>query len=296
MRDLVNILVLTAVYGLYASGFTLVFGLFDVLNLAHAAVFAFGAVLTMAAASGLDVALPIAAGLGIAASALVGLVVERVAFRPIRYRSTSVWGRHIGPLITSLGAASILAGMSRIWFGINARHFPSRVLLDDPVALGSVTVRVADLVSIALLIVAFGALQVALARTRWGLEVRAVAQSPQTVPLFGVNVERRIMEVFALAAALGGVAGIVWGLQFNTASPATAVQMDVRGFAIIILGGMGSVPGAIVGAVFLAASEVLSVRFLPPGWQSLIAFLALFVMLLVRPQGILGRRIVPEKV
>lgn len=296
MDDLVNILILTAIYGLYASGFTLVFGLFDVLNLAHAAVFAFGAIFAMYAATAFELSLPLAALAAVGASAIVGLVVERTAFRPLRYRTTSAWGRHIGPLITSLGAASILAGVERLWFGINPRHFPGDALLDQRVQIGGASVSAADIVAIVVLLLAFGGLSLALRRTRWGLEVRGVAESPETMPLFGVNVERRTMEVFALAAALGGVAGVVWGLQFNTASPTTAAQMDIRGFAVIILGGMGSVPGALIGSLFLAASEVLSVRWLPSGWQSLVAFVALFIMLLVRPQGILGRTDAVEKV
>lgn len=292
MKTAIEILVLAAIYGVYASGFTLVFGLFDVLNLAHAAVFAFGAIFTMFLVADHGLPLIPAAVAGIAACAVLGVLIERIAFRPIRYRGSTIWGRHIGPLITSLGVASILAGGERLWFGIDPRYFPSSALPSATLSLGGTTVTVANILAVVFMVLVFGGLWALLRFTRWGLEVRGVAHAPGTMPLFGINVERRIMEVFALAAALGGIAGVVWGLSFNIASPVdTPGQVDIRGFAIIILGGMGSVPGALLGAMFLAASEVLSVQWLPAGWQELIVFVILFLMLLVRPQGILGSRV-----
>lgn len=292
MKTLIEILVLAAIYGVYASGFTLVFGLFDVLNLAHAAVFAFGAIFTMFLVADHGMPLLAAAAVAIVACAVLGVLIERIAFRPIRYRGSTIWGRHIGPLITSLGVASILAGGERLWFGIDPRYFPSTALPSQNFSVSGSTVTVPNIVAVATMILVFGGLSALLRFTRWGLEVRGVAHGPATMPLFGINVERRIMEVFGLAAALGGIAGIVWGLSFNIASPVdTPGQVDIRGFAIIILGGMGSIPGALLGAIFLAASEVLSVQWLSSGWQELIAFAILFLMLLVRPQGILGSRV-----
>ncbi len=289
MADLLNILVLASIYGLYASGFTLVFGLFDILNIAHAAVFAFGAILAMFLVTS-SMPLWLAAPAAIFGATLAGVLIERVAFRPIRYRARTAWGHHTGPLVTSLGAATVLEGLETWWFGIDPRHFPEGTFTDFSFQIVGSRITLIDITSIGLLLLTFGGVWALIKYTRWGLEVRAVADAPQTAPLFGIDVERRIIQVFALASALGGIAGLIWGLAFNMASPATASQVDMRGFAIITLGGMGSVPGALIGALFLASAEVLSVLWLPSSWQSMIGYGTLFLMLLIRPQGILGKK------
>jgi len=291
MADIINILVIASVYGLYASGFTLIFGVLDILNLAHASVFAFGAVFTMYVVHSTGLPLILSAGIGILGSTAVGVIIERIAFRPIRYRAKTVWGRHVGPLMTSLGAATMLTGLQRVWFGIDPRHFPHGTIPNIVFKFLGYRISLVDIVSISLLFLTFGAIWAILKYTRWGMEIRAVAERPETVPLFGIDIERRIIEVFALASALGGFAGLIWGMKFNHASPETAAIVDIRGFAIIILGGLGSIPGAFLGALFIAAAEVLSVRWLPSGWQFVVAFTMFFLMLVIRPQGILGRKL-----
>lgn len=286
MADLLNILVVTAIYGLYASGFTLIFGLFDVLNLAHASVFAFAAAGAMYVASTLETGLLVSAAIAITGAVVLGVLVERVAFRPLRYRDHTAWSGHMGPLITSLGAASILVGLQTKWFGVDPLHFPAT--RTRQINFGDSSYQIADVAAIVLLVAVFVGLQLLIRSTKWGMEVRGVALEPRTMPLLGINVERRIVEAFALAGALGGVAGVLWALKFNTASASSASQVEVRGFAIIIIGGMGSIPGALIGAVILAASEVLSVRFLPSGWQALTVYSALILVLLARPGGVMG--------
>jgi branched-chain amino acid transport system permease protein len=137
-----------------------------------------------------------------------------------------------------------------------------------------------------------GILTLMLNRTRWGVEVRAVAERSETAALFGINAERRFIEIMALAGLMAGMAGIAWSFAFHIASPETGAQLDVKGFALIILGGLGSVPGSLLGALVIAAIEVLGGLWLPPGMQTLIVFAALIALLVVRPQGLLGARLV----
>jgi len=294
MADFFDIATLAAIYAVYASGFTLVFGLFDVLNLAHATVFGFVAVFVLYLASVQHLSFWVVVLIAVVGGGVLGLLVERIAFRTIRYRAGSTWSKHLGPMITSLGAASVLGGVSSLWFGITPLSFPHEQL-SHTFIVGDARITVAEIVTIVMMVLVFGLLMLLLRRTRWGLEIRGVADRPATVGLLGVNVERRTMQVFSLAGMLGGLAAVLWAVQFNTASQDTSSQVDIRGFAIIVLGGMGSVPGAAVGAVFLAAVEVLSVRWLPNGWQSMIAYIALFLVLIVRPQGLLGRELETDR-
>jgi len=287
--DVVNILVLTAIYGIYASGFTLVFGLFDVLNLAHASVFATGALTTVFVTNALGAGILVGGLVGIVVSVLIAVAVERAAFRPLRYRDSSAWGAHMGPMITSLGAASILSGVQAVVFGVDPLHFTAGQPLKGSFSVLGARIQYSDILSIVVLVLVFALLLWGINRTKWGTEIRGVALAARTMPLLGINVERRIIETFALAGALGGLAGVMWVLQFNDASVATSSQVDIRGFAIIVLGGMGSIPGALIGAAILAASEVLSVGWLPSGWQSLTVYIVLIAVLVLRPGGILGK-------
>jgi len=118
-----------------------------------------------------------------------------------------------------------------------------------------------------------------------------VAERSETAALFGIDVERRFMETMALSGLMAGLAGVAWGLTFNIASPETGAQLDVKGFALIILGGMGSVLGSLIGAIVIAAIEVFGGLYLPHGLQTLIVFAMLIVLLLLRPQGLLGKPI-----
>jgi branched-chain amino acid transport system permease protein len=287
MVTIVDILSLAAIYGLFAAGLTLVFGVMEVLNLAHAATFAFAAIFAMFLVTEWDVAFWLACVAAVLGGAVVAIATDRVAFRPLRYRGGTVWGRHIGPLLTSLGVATILAGLDRALFGIDPRHFP-----DTPqgyLTIGDQRVTWVSIGVIVVFAVVVMLLAFLVARTRWGMEVRAVAERNETAALFGIDTERRFIQTMGLAGLLAGMAGIAWGLIFNIASPETASQLDVKGFALIILGGMGSVAGSLIGALVIATVEVLGGLWLPHGAQGLLVFGVLFALLVIRPQGLLGR-------
>jgi len=286
-----DILTLAGIYGLYACGLTLIFGVLEVLNLAHAPTFAFAAVAAMYLVTDRGLPLPAACIVAVLASGVIAVLVDRIAFRTLRYRGQTAWGKHIGPLMTSLAAATILQSLAQGWFGIDARNFPNKLLPAGSLAVGGVDVSFTSLLAVVVFIVAMVAMAGLLRYTRWGLEIRGVAERAETTALFGVDAERRIMEAMLLAGLLAGLAGIAWSLSFNIAGPATGEQLNIKGFALIVLGGMGSVPGAVIGALVIAATEVLGVLWLPSGMQELIVFAVFFLLLVFRPQGILGRPI-----
>lgn len=292
MEPILHVLALAGIYGLFACGMTLIFGVMEVLNLAHATTFAFAAVFAMylVQAQGMD--LWLACALSILAATGFAVLIDRVAFRPLRYRGRTNWGRHVGPLLTSLGASTIMLGLQRSWFGIDPRFFPQDVFNFQQIVIGGVRVNPVGITTFVLFVLVILGLTALMNRTRWGLEVRAVAEKSETAALFGINPERRFIETMALSGLMAGLAGIAWAFAFNIASPEIGNQLEVKGFALIILGGMGSVPGSLVGALLIALIEVLGTLWLPGGIQTLLVFAALIILLVARPQGILGTRVV----
>jgi len=287
-----DIVALAGIYGMYACGLTLVFGVLEVLNLAHAATFAFCTLLAMYLTTTQAWPLWQAALITVLAGAVVAIAIDRIAFWPLRRRgAVTAWGKHIGPLLSSLALATILLGVDQVAFGLDPRHFPDRVLPTATLHLGSGAIPLVSAVSTALFVVLVIALTAALRKTRWGLEVRAVAEQSTTAALFGVNGERRFIETMAVSGALAALAGLAYGLTFNIASPDTSSQLDVKGFALVVLGGLGSVPGSLVGATVIAAIEVSGAKWLPHGTEQLLVFGVLFLLLVVRPQGIFGTKI-----
>jgi branched-chain amino acid transport system permease protein len=291
MEILLHVLSLAGIYGLFACGLTLIFGVMEILNLAHAFIFAFAAVFAMFLVQSGYTGLWVGCAIAIAATGVVSMLIDQVAFRPLRRGGGTVWGRHIGPLLTSLGASTTLLGLERGWFGIDPRHFPNDLVKFPSFTVGETQVNTVGLAVFAVFIAVIVVLTLALERTRWGVEIRAVAERSDTAALFGINTERRFVETMGVAGLLAGIAGVAWGLSFNIASPETGAQVDVKGFALIILGGMGSIPGSLIGALVIAAIEVVGGYWLPNGLQTLIVFGALIVLLVVRPQGLLGEKV-----
>jgi len=290
METALHILALAGIYGLFAVGLTLIFGVMEVLNLAHATTFAFAAVFSMFLVSHVGFSIGISCAVTIVASAFLSVLIDRIAFRPLRYRGRTVWGRHVGPMLTSLGVSTILLGLQRSWFGIDPLHFPSKLVAFEPLMLGNVRINPIGTATFIVFVAFVAVLVFLLNRTRWGVEVRAVAERSETAVLFGINVERRFMETMALSGVMAGIAGIAWGLTFNIASPETGAQLDVKGFALIILGGMGSVLGSLLGAIVIATIEVICGLYLPNGLQTLLVFVMLILMLILRPQCFLEQR------
>jgi len=285
-QQVINGLFLGSIYALFALGYTLVFGVLDILNLAHAAVFmlaTFVAVALVGHGLNILVALPLA----VVFAGLVGLVLERVAFRPLRARTDS----NISGLISSLAAATIIEAVALEIWGPNITRFPFGTLPDGPanqLALFGGTVSRLQLTIIAVAVLLVLALTWLVKGTRLGREVRAVAESPRAARVLGVDVDRAIAAAFFISSALGGAAGVLYGLAFNSISPDMGRGVELKGLAVIILGGMGSMPGAVLAGFALGLIEVFVVANLGGSWRDAISFAGLFLFLVLRPRGLLG--------
>ncbi len=283
-QQVINGLFLGSIYALFALGYTLVFGVLDILNLAHAAVFMLASfvALTLVASAGLHILL--ALPLAVLVAGLLGLVLERVAFRPLRGRADS----NISGLISSLAMAAIFEAIAHEIWGPNVARFPFGTLTDKQLhVLGGVVSRL-QLTIIGVALGLFLVLWWLVQRTRLGREVRAVAESPRAARILGVDVDRAIAASFFISSALGGAAGVLFGLAFNSVSPDMGRSVELKGLAVIILGGMGSMTGAVLAGFALGLVEVFVVAHLGGSYRDAVSFATLFLILVLRPRGLFG--------
>ncbi len=281
-QQLVNGLTLGSTYALVALGFTLVFGILGMINFAHGEIFMLGAYMALLLVTmgklGIFWAL-LGAMLG---TAVLGMLIERISFRPLRKVSI------LAPLISTIGLSIFLRSLAQIIFGAESTRFPVTIKTAF-YQLGPFQI---SLLQIVILAVSFGLMaifQVFIKKTKIGKAMRATSESLYTAGLLGISVNRIIFLSFGVASALGGVAGVLLGLNFNAISPLMGKMVGLKGLTIIILGGMGNITGAMVGGLFLGFVEVLSVGYLTSSYRDAVAFALMFLVLLIRPTGLFGR-------
>ncbi len=284
-QQILNGVFVGSIYALFAVGYTLVFGVLDILNLAHQAVFmlaAFAALVLVADAHlSLLAALPAAVLIG----GLIGIVLERLAFRPLRGRADS----NISGLISSLAMATVFEAIALQIFGPDISRFPQGTFSDRMVQIGGAQASLLQLCIVGISVVLMALLTLLLTRTRLGRRIRAVAESPRAARILGVDVDRTIAMAFFLSSALGGAAGVLFGLAFNSISPDVGRSVELKGLAVIILGGMGSVPGAVIAGFALGLIEVFTVAHIGSSFRDAVSFAVLFLVLIARPRGLFGR-------
>jgi len=298
-QQIVNAIFIGSIYALFAVGYTLVFGILDILNLAHSAVFMLGAALTYSLTINHGQPFWLAAVLGIAASGFMGLVIEHVCLRPLRRRQAPP----IAALISTIGLALVIVAaveqgqpgslFSWLWIdGANSVAFPSGTFPDPTWHVGDLSLDASKVVIIPISIVLMFVLGYVMRFTQVGRGLRAVAENPRAAMLMGLDVDRMISLTLIISSALGGLAGILFGVALGDISPYIGRDnVEVRGLAVIVLGGMGSIPGAVFGGYLLGLIEIVALVTLGSNASGGVAFAALFLMLVLRPQGLFGTRL-----
>lgn len=290
MQQLLNGIFLGSIYALFAIGFTLVFGVLDRLNLAHSAVFAAAAFvgIELVTRGGLSIwlTLPIVFLVG----AILGLVIERVAFRPLKHRHDA----HFAGLISSIAIGAMFLALLQARYGPDTRRFPPEAFPSTRFEIGGIGVGLLQLVIVAVSLGLMVGLALLVARSRLGRGMRTVAENPHAARVLGIDVDRVTATTFAISSALGAVAGVLFALNVNSAQIAMGFNIELKGLAVIIVGGMGSLPGAMVGGLLVGLAEVFAVTYVGSSWRDVVAFGLLFAILLARPQGLFGARKVRE--
>ena len=285
-QQLVNGLSLGCVYALFALGFTLIFGVLGVINLSHGAVFMVGAYAAVTAAVRFDLGLWSTLVLGFVASGVLGLLIDMLVLRPLRNRNAP----HLIPMIATIGVGIALTNGIQGIFGAQTLRFPSTIVSDQSLDLGGLHLTALELGIIFLSFALMAVLVVLIKKTQLGRALRAIAESPKAAFLLGIDVEGLFRLTSFVAAGLGGVAGVLIALYSNAIFPLMGQPMLHKGIAVIILGGMGDIRGAMLGGLFLGFAEVLSVAYIGSTMRDAVAFGLLFLILLVRPTGLFGKQ------
>ena len=289
LQQLINALSLGTIYSLFALGYALVFSVLGVLNLAHSAVFTSGAVIGLLMVRYLGASVPVAFVGAMIGSGIVGIVLELIAFRPLRRRNAP----RISQLISSIGAAIVIVNLTQLLFQTlfarTEEYFPRGLITEEPVILGSLSIQPIRIISLVVALVLMALLQLLVRHTKLGLAMRSVAYNQRTSRLLGIDVNGVFLFTFFLAGALGGAGGLLYGLSFTRVTPFMGQDIALLGLTAIVLGGMGSIQGAVLGGFLVAIFQTLSIALGSSNYRDAIVFILLFLILLVRPQGLLGQ-------
>jgi branched-chain amino acid transport system permease protein len=309
LQNFLNGLSIGSVYAIFALGYTLVFSILGIINFAHGAIFTLGAYFTYVLIGGafgfngllanamLPVKLPFAVAIVLSSilSGCVSVLVERLAFRPLRRRGAD-------PLLTvvsSLGVAFVIVNVIQYLVGAESYTFPADIYGNLPPAINfgtaenPIPIRSVQIVIFAVSVVILSLLTYLINATKYGKAMRAVAEDATTASLLGIDTDRFIVLTFFVSGFLGSMAGTLVGSSVSIAGPYFGIGFGLKGLAVIVLGGLGSIPGAVVGGLVIGLVEA----FVPgdySAYRDAIAFGLLFMMLMVRPQGLLGRSFVQK--
>ncbi len=308
-QQLLNGLSIGSVYAIFALGYTLVFSILGIINFAHGAIFTLGAYFTYLFAGGqfgfngllanvqLPFALPfwLALIVGCGLSGCISVLLEFLAFRPLRKRGAD----SLLSLVSSLGAAVVIVNTIQALVGAEIYTFPANIYgnLPESVNFGSAThpilIRTVQIIIFLVSAIIVALLSFGLARTKIGKAVQAVAEDGVTASLLGIDTEQVIRLTFFLSGCLAGLAGTLVGSSVSIAGPYFGITYGLKGLGVIVLGGLGNIPGAVLGGLLIGLAEA----FIPgdySGYKEAIAFALLFGMLILRPQGLFGKKIIQK--
>jgi len=297
LQQMINGITIGAFYVLVAMGYTMVYGVLKLINFAHGDLFMWGAYVgltTLTALLGLVaqgsawLAVP-AIIVVMLTIAIVGVLVERIAYRPLRDA-----GR-LAPVISALGVAFILQSLARNIYGASYKTYPQGVALRGGFALGAARVSLMQVIVLLVSFLLMATLYLFVQRTRIGTAMRAVSLNHDVSRLMGIDVDRIISIVFLIGPGLGGVAGMIVALYYGSFDFTVGWIFGLKAFIAAILGGIGNIPGAMLGGMLLGVVETLGAGYFSPQWKDVIAYVILILILIFRPTGLLGER-VAEKV
>lgn len=277
------------IYALIALGYTMVYGVLKLINFAHGEVYMVGAMTGYYAAHWLGVAgapsltgLVLTLGASMIACALLAALIERVAYRPLRSAP------RLAPLITAIGVSLLLQNLGQIVFGADPKFFPTLIESRNVFEMGGLSVSNVQLTVLGTALALMAGLELVVMRTRFGRAIRAVSFDAPAAALMGVPVDRVILGTFVVGAMLAAAAGVLVGLTNPKIEPLMGVLPGLKAFVAAVLGGIGNIPGAMVGGILLGVIETLVSGYLSSTYRDAIAFVLLIVILLYRPTGLFG--------
>lgn len=283
---LINGVSLGSVYAIIALGYTMVYGIAKMLNFAHGDIIMVGAFAAFTVISTLGFPPLVGVLVSIVICTLLGVTIERIAYKPLRGASP------LAVLITAIGVSYFLQNLALIIFGSNTKQFTSVVNLPTlKLAGGELSISAVTIVTIVTCVVVMVGLTTFINKTKMGQAMLAVSEDNGAATLMGINVNGTIALTFAIGSALAAVAGVLYCSAYPNLSPYTGAMPGIKAFVAAVFGGIGSIPGAFIGGIVLGIIEALSKAYISSQLSDAIVFAVLIVVLLVRPTGILGKKI-----
>ncbi|PRC92080.1 branched-chain amino acid ABC transporter permease [Solimicrobium silvestre] len=301
IQQIINGLVLGSMYALIALGYTMVYGVLNLINFAHGDVLMIGAMVGLSIIRLLDIIAPglpgmvqllIAIAGAIPICMLVNVIIERVAYRRLRNAP------RLAPLITAIGVSILLQTFSMLIWGRSPISFP-QVLSSNPIEIGGAVISPTQATLLVMAAIAMGCLVILVEKTKLGRAMRATAENPRVAGLMGVDTNKVIIATFAIGAALAAIAGVMWGANYSSAQFAMGFVPGLKAFCAAVLGGIGNIYGAMVGGIILGLIESFGAGYIGDltggmfgsNYQDIFAFIVLILVLTVRPSGIMGERV-----
>jgi branched-chain amino acid transport system permease protein len=286
-QQIANAVLLGSVYALFALGFTLVFGVLRLINLLYGFYFTCGAYLALFAVTAAGMPIWLAGLAGAAGAGLVGVALDTALLSRLRKMNAP----ELSALVVTLGAALMLDNLMTIFMGAGVRRFPASAVNDKTFSLGPIEMGATQIAILAAALIAMAALFVLVERSRLGAAIRAVSENPSMAALMGVNVGLTVSFVSFISAAMAGGAGMLVGLNFDSIAPYMGEAMMLRAFAVIIVGGLGDIRGAVLAGFALGFVEVMTVAYVSSSLREAVGFIALVLVLWYRPSGLFSRAI-----
>jgi len=283
-QQLINGLVTGSVYALFALGFTLIFGVHHILNLAHGSIFMWGAMVGLYCVTALKLPFPLVLLVAGAAAGLLSVLLDFVAFRPLRKRGAP----EFSAIVSSIGASLILINVAQRATDTRVLRYPFGTFPVGALHVSDMRVTYIQILMAGTMLLFLIFLLGYLNWTRFGRQVRAVAVNERTASLMGINPSSVYVQTFFISGMLAGVAGVLIGIAFNSVHFLMGEPYMLRAFAVIVVGGLGSITGAVIAGLALGIIQTLTVAYVSTGLSDIIVFSLLFLTLLVRPSGLMG--------
>ena len=283
LQQLVNGLSLGSIFALVALGYTMVYGIIKLINLAHGDIYMVGAYIGYFVITGLHLGVVPAIIIAMAACALLGVVIEKIAYKPRRHAS------RITSLITAIGVSLFLEYTMQYFMGAGVRTMPDDVLLEGVLQIGGVSITYTQLMIFVIAVLLMLLLQFIVKKTKIGKAMRAVSTDPDAAQLMGINVNATISYTFAIGSALAGAAGVLVGLYYNSISPLMGMTPGLKAFIAAVFGGIGIIPGAMMGGVSIGVLETLVAGYGGSLYKDAVVYVILILILLIKPSGLLGK-------
>lgn len=284
LQQVINGVSLGSIYALIALGYTMVYGIINLINFAHGDIYMIGAYVGYFCMTFLGLGVFPSLVIAMVVCAVIGVTIEKIAYKPLRNSP------RITVLITAIGVSLFLQYVTMYFMKANVRSYPPLTgILADTINLGGIIISMKQVLIVAITVILVVSLQIIVKNTRIGKAMRAVSLDKDAAELMGINVNNTISFTFALGSALAGAAGVLVGIYYNSINPLMGAMPGLKAFVAAVFGGIGLIPGAFIGGYFIGAIEVLVAGYGNSMYRDAVVFAILIVILIVKPAGLLGK-------